>query len=168
MKFSVTTAAAIFLLLILASTLPAQDSTVYCPHFRMLLTDGRHVTGKDGILDNGTFTGTSKDGSSVSLKVEEIRSMDRSVGTKAGTYALMGAGMGLVTVLFAVVECIDNPNCHLDGSKVPPVALGFITAGAIIGAAVGSTSQRWEHVPLSRPMGLVDNRGVRLTLSIHF
>ncbi len=168
MKFSGKMAAAIVLLLALASTLPAQDSPVECKQFRMLLTDGSHVNGKDGVLANGAFSGTSKDGSSVNLKIEEIRSMDRSVGSKAGEGALLGAGLGALSVLLAIMQVNSDPDREVDGSKVPAVLVGFTAAGALIGAAVGSSSQRWEKVPLPAPMGIIDNRGLHLSFSIHF
>ncbi len=167
-NFSVKFAAGILLLLVLSSTLAAQDLPVNCSRFRLLLPDGRNVTGKDGVLLNGMFTGTTQDGIAVNLKVEEIRSIDRRVGTKARQGALIGACLGALIAIIAVVQINGDPDKGDDRGKFPALAAGFIGGGVLLGATIGSTSPRWEHVMYRKPMGSIDGRSVHLTLGVRF
>jgi hypothetical protein len=166
-KFLSTFVMALFVFA-LAINASAQNSGITCEKFRLRLATGAHVSGTKGVLTNDGFTGVRSDGTPITLKLDEIRSLDRQVGTQAGKGALIGGGIGLLSVFSALLNISSDENSSVDDSKILPVAVGFTAGGALIGMAVGSASSRWQHVSLAMPISLTGHRGLQLTFGFNF
>ena len=145
------------------------QETVQLEKFRVLLTTGERIEGHDGQLDENELRGMSSKDTALVIPRTGIRALDRSLGTKAGKYALMGAGIGLGTALLAYIaaesEASSDPYKEVDDSRVAPIMLGFTAGGALIGMAIGSGSQQWEKVPVQMSLGFnTDNGEIRMLL----
>jgi hypothetical protein len=148
----VTTTFLLFVILLAAQKLPAQENNIELGRFRVLLTTGERLEGRGGLLNSDGLTGTSSKGSPISYTGEEIRLLDRCTGNKGGKGALIGGGIGLATAVVALIaaesEASSDPFVEVDRSKIVPVFLGITGVGALIGWAVGSSKTTWENVPL--------------------
>lgn len=76
----------------------------------------------------------------------DIRYISVKSGNYAGTYAVYGGAIGLLSSLIAVLE---NEPYGNSGFYWTPFILGFTGGGAIIGGLVGVLSPRWKtlYVP---------------------
>jgi|GEM_PF-3988967 len=150
------------LILAAASQVTAED-TVTLDRFRLLMTNGTRLEGNDGVLTAERLEGTSDDGLSLSVPRQEIRALDRHAGTKSGKYALIGAGLGfgsaLLGYLLAEAEASSDPYKEVNKDMIAPVFIGFTAGGALIGLAVGASSQKWERVPLKPALGFDPQTG---------
>jgi hypothetical protein len=75
--------------------------------------------------------------------------------SRAGSYAAIGAGAGLMTALLAILQVESDPNQEIDSSKVGPVTAGLVGVGTLIGLAIGSKSPVWERQPTGAEVTIV-------------
>jgi len=145
----------------IASSIFAEDATVKCDHFRLHAKDGRHLTGKNGVFTNSGFRGTAKDGTLISLRLDEIQGIDRSNGSLAGRGALVGATVGA----FAILMRQNHPT---DKSKLLSAVLDAAGVGAIVGVAIGSAFYSWDPVVLPKSTVAAQSYGMQLTFGFNF
>ncbi|UCD18079.1 MAG: hypothetical protein JSV44_03990 [Candidatus Zixiibacteriota bacterium] len=126
----------------------AQDDSVTCSQFRVILNSGERIEGRNGILTSISLTGVSNKGRSIDIPRSEIWVIYRCSGSKAGKGALMGAGMGLITGIIAIIQLQADPEQEIDESKIAPGFLVLTGGAALIGMAIGSAFPTWERIPL--------------------
>lgn len=134
---------------------PEADPTRPVDDFLLILKSGERIEGRDGALTASRFTGTSKEGRHLTLLPDDIDTVYRKDGSRAGPLALYGAGIGLaisgVSILSAAVS---YPDAFSD-SRVLAGSAAFIGGstllGALIGLAIGATQPRWSVEPLVAP-----------------
>lgn len=160
--------ASILVLIGLAPTTWAQDSTLTCAKYRLLLKKGGHEVGTGGVIRGGEFSGQASDGSQSNYKVSEILRLDRLKGSKGGDGALIGAGLGAVTAISAIIQVETDPNMELREDRVLPVTLILVGGGALIGFLVGSSSDKWERVPLNKLVGVKTTGELGVQFSVRF
>ena len=139
-------------LLIVAQSVHAQETIKIFKQFRVLLKSGERYEGKEGHLSASDLEGTLKGGESMTIPRDDIRALDVSRGSNAGKYAMIGAGIGLLTSLTAALAAWsaseDDPLLEFQGGTAVAITAGFTIAGGLIGAAFGATQLKWERVPV--------------------
>lgn len=155
--------------LVLAVGAVSQDHTIACKEFRMLLKTGKRVTGTEATITSTEFAGKAFDGTEIRYPLGDVRSVDREIGTQAGKGALIGAGIGALSIVYAIIQISADENTVVDNSKVFPVTAVCVGGGALIGLAIGSGSSRWDRVQLPQITGSVlpDGR-LRFGLALRF
>lgn len=155
-------------LLVLASTFPpvalAQDESPTIGRYRILLNTGERLDGKDGRLFADHFEGNDRRGHPSRYELSEIVGIERKTGSKAGEYAAMGAGFGLITSLLAILQVEADSETELDSSAVIPVTGVLVGLSMLVGAAIGASNAEWESVDIGSRSSDA-GRQHRLTLS---
>jgi len=137
--------------------------------FRMLLYNGQHIEGDDGMLTATEFFGTSKSGQDIRLKRDEIKLLDVAGKSRTGKYAGIGALSGLVTAGLAILQVEADPELELNSERVVPITTALVGAGALIGALIGSQSTEWNNIPLNSSVGMSnDGKGLAFAMKISF
>lgn len=134
---------------------PEADPPRPVDDFLLILKSGERIAGRDGALTASRFTGTSNEGRHITLLPDDIDTVYRKSGSRAGPLALYGAGIGLaisgVSILSAAVS---YPDAFSD-SRVLAGSAAFIGGstllGGLIGLAIGATQPRWSVEPLVAP-----------------
>ena len=142
------------------SIVTAQETPLVKPGDRV------RVTAPDQALSKytGTLAGVYGDTlrlDTLHVPLQSVTRLDvhRGQKSKAGTGALIGAGVGAAAgVITALVVCAeDNRDCENAGSGLTAAAalvlgVGGALLGAGLGAVVGSNVKvdRWEEIPLDR------------------
>jgi hypothetical protein len=157
MKYVFSVFCCVLVLLFATGGLFAQDSTRTMRRFRVLLTTGERIEGKNGVLSPTSLEGTASTGIPVNVQRSDIRALDAYMGSQAAKWGLAGAGLGLLTGLLAVVEVAANPDVILNEGAAAGVTAGLTICGGLIGLLVGSQDARWESVPV-RKVTLIDPR----------
>jgi hypothetical protein len=116
--------------------------------FRLLTDTGQHIEGKDARLTADSLVARRSDGVSITLSRDRIRALDVSKGTNAGRAAAIGAGIGLLTGLLAIIQVSTDDTRVLKKGAAAGLTVGLTAGGGLIGFAVGSSSPRWQSVPL--------------------
>lgn len=145
----------------------AQDIVDF-ERFRVLLNTGERFEATDGILSADSLTAVKKGSDKFSIPLSEIRAMDRFKGTRATAGLMIGAGTGLLIVLFAIIQVEADPNRELREERVAPVLIGFTAAGGLIGWAVGSAMKKWERVPPGTYRTSIEFNGPRVMFTWRF
>lgn len=73
-----------------------------------------------------------------------IRYIAIKKGTYAGTYALAGGGIGLLSALYGVLSVKNDPTLDDTGMNWTPFIVGFTAGGTAIGALIGATKPKWQ------------------------
>ena len=139
------------------------QETVQLEKFRVLLTTGERIEGHDGQLDENELRGMSSKDTALVIPRTGIRALDRSLGTKAGKYALMGAGIGFATGFLVHIvisqSSVTTPYGQYQRNPSIMVIPGLTVGFALIGWSYGSGLQRWEKVPVQVDLGFSDETG---------
>jgi len=133
----------------------AQSTEGVFERFRLLLHTGERMEGYEGLLTETALQGRTESGTAISIPLQDIRSLDAARGSKARRNAFIGAGMGLLTSLYAVLSAASSPDESetLDTGKILPVTLGATVGGGLLGMVIGSGSPNWERVPIPNVQG---------------
>lgn len=139
-------------LLVLVQSVHAQEGVRELKNFRVLLRNGDRHEGKNGRLTEDSLEWAMKNGQPMTVPREEIRALDEARGSEAGKYAMIGAGIGLLSALTAALAAsaaaADDPSLEFKGGAAIAVTVGFTVAGGLIGAAIGASQKRWERIPI--------------------
>ena len=134
---------------------PASDEPRALGEFLVIARNGERIEGHGGRLTATRFTGISERGQPLDLPPEEITTLYRKEGSRAGVMALYGAGAGLVISGAVVLKTsLDAPELFRDDNalRVSLVAMGGSTLlGALIGLAIGAGQSHWSVQPLVAP-----------------
>ena len=163
--------AVLLMILMAAGTLSAQDNTTELERFRVLLTSGERIEGRDGSLTSDGLQGVSAKGDLVFVARSDIRLLDRYLGNNGGKGAKIGAAIGLGTAILSYImarsEAASDPYKEVDNSRIAPIFIGFAGVGALIGYAIGSSQTKWEKVPYGTGLGFDLRSGeARLVLTL--
>ncbi|NMO13512.1 hypothetical protein HPC49_09800 [Pyxidicoccus fallax] len=130
----------------------APDDSRELGEFLLLRKDGERIEGRDGSLSAARLTGSTADGKQLDVLREDIKTLYRKEGSRAGTLALAGAGTGLlVSGLIVLRVHVDNSDVFRDdrATAVSAAVIGGGTLlGALIGLAVGAGENDWRVEPL--------------------
>lgn len=123
--------------------------------FLVILKNGERIQGSGGALSAARFTGTSNEGRHLTLFPDDIETLYRKDGSRAGPMALYGAGVGLAISGSAILgTALAYPKDFTDPT-VLGVSAAFIggstVLGALIGLAIGAGQDRWSVAPLVTP-----------------
>jgi hypothetical protein len=135
-------------MLLSVQSISAKYSDTTFSRFRVLVRDGSRFEGNKGVLTATELRGTSTNGKSINIPRENLRALDRSTGTEAGKYGLIGAGLGLLTALMVVIEVNSSSDYFQPQYDQTALVGGFTGGGFLLGLAVGAGCTRWEHVQL--------------------
>lgn len=116
--------------------------------FRLLADTGQRIEGRDAQLTADSLVALRSDGVPITLPRDRIRALDVSKGTNAGRAAAIGAGIGLLTGLLAIAQVSMDDTRQLKRGAAVVLPIGLTAGGGLIGLVVGSSSPRWESVPL--------------------
>lgn len=115
--------------------------------------DGLRFVGALVAWDEATVTVYPRSGDAQVLRLDDVATIERSLGTKSnvGKGLLIGAGAGAALGLIITAAVGDT---EASTGEVMAVFGGLgIGAGALTGALIGqaSSGERWESVPFERP-----------------
>lgn len=136
------------LVLLLYQDISAQDSTRVMQRFRVLLKTGERIEGKNGVLSPASLEGTTKAGTTLNIQRSSIRALDVYAGSNMAKWGAVGAGLGLVTGLLAIIQVSADSDATLNEGAAVGVTAGLTIGGGLIGLLAGSRDSRWESVPL--------------------
>ncbi len=157
-------------LLCVAPGLAAQETTSF-DRILVRLTGGRCINADEGRLTSDSLV-IRTDGDRCSYARNEILSLSRYKGTRAGTGFLAGSAIGLGLGLILSID-LDRDEHAPESSVVETsdratyIFLGA-AGGGVIGMLIGESYERWKHVPLSPGLGIGENGSARLSLSFCF
>ncbi|MRS05507.1 hypothetical protein EG832_20170 [bacterium] len=108
---------------------------------------------KDLVLINDTvlqfsYSDMSGPGSLKQIPAKNIRYIGIKKGNHAASYGAYGAGVGLLSAIYGVLNVKSDP--YLDDSDVnwTPFIVGFTAGGGALGAIVGLCVPKWEMLYL--------------------
>lgn len=136
--------------------------------FRVLLHSGERIEGLNGVLKDSILVGKLKNGTSLSIKRDEIRLMDEASGTQVFKGAAIGGGLGLIVWIAAVANVEADPDRVLkeDATKI---GLTITAACVAVGALIGSFYNKWEKYPIETKLNFKpDINGVEFAVSLNF
>lgn len=81
----------------------AQDEIRSLTKFRVLTKSGDRFVGIDGRLSQETLAGTLRNGEAIVIPTSDIRALDVYTGSQSGKWTVIGAGLGLLTSLTAIL-----------------------------------------------------------------
>ena len=136
--------------------------------FRLLTSTGERVEGRNARLGADSLMAFDLDGKSFALSRDRIRVLDVSKGTNAGRGAAIGAGMGLLIGLLAAINVGMDDRYQLDGSAAVSVTAGLTVVGGLVGLAVGSSSPRWQSLPVRVAGVTPEGRAYAVSVSLRF
>ena len=116
--------------------------------FRAVDVEGRRIDGVDASWDGSILRGETRDGDPVAIEREDLRLLDVRTGSHAGRFAAIGAGVGALLVLAAVIEVGSDPDAELRTGRAIGVGVGATAIGAGIGALTGRQQSKWRNVDL--------------------
>ena len=140
--------AAVAVLASLAPPLVAQDAPSI-DKFRVLLRSGERIEGTNGALTRSDLRGQLSNGRDTIIARADLRSIDISNGSQVAKGAGIGAGIAGLSAITGILQAKADPQLSVDNSRVGPVIIAFTAVGALVGAAIGSTFDRWERVSLT-------------------
>jgi hypothetical protein len=79
------------------------------------------------------------------LTSSNVRYIAIKKGTYAGTYALAGGGIGLLSSLYGVLSVKSDPTLDDTGVNWAPFVIGFTAGGTALGALIGATKTKWQN-----------------------
>lgn len=158
-------ATALLLLAASASASRSQEPARPLSRFRALLRTGEHIEGRGGVFTATTLRGRLRDGRDISIATTDVTALDVRTGSQMLKGAAVGAGFSALTAALAILAVENDPTLETEGTTFGGVFVGFTIAGALIGAAVGSRFDQWDHVALG--LSPSPNRA-RLGLSFRF
>jgi len=80
------------------------------------------------------------------LSVRDLRYVSVKQGTRALTYGLIGAGVGLFSVALTNVEYGNNQ--YMQGYNWAPLYIGMTLGCGVVGAIIGSFDHKWKRLYL--------------------
>ncbi len=161
-----------FIIFVVLSTSAAAQEEVLLDKFQVIIRSGE-LEGVEGVLDGTSLQGYKLDGTPINIPRNEIRNLYAYKGSKAGPYALAGAGFGFLTSLLGVLsaygESAGDPYREVKEDRIVPIVAGFTVGGALIGGLIGLGHKTMERVPVrGRPSISSRNGGVQLAFSVPF
>ncbi len=157
-------------LLCVASGLAAQETTNF-DRILVTLTEDRCIDADQGRLTSDSLV-IRTDGDRLSYARNELVSLSRYKGTRAGTGFLAGSLIGLGLGLILSID-LDRDEYAPERSvmersdRATYIFLGA-AGGGLIGVLIGESSKRWEQVPLYPGFGIGENGSARLSLTFRF
>lgn len=137
------------------SDAPAPGDPQPISEFLVVLKNGERIEGSDGALSGVRFTGTSNEGRHLTLLPDDIETLYRKDGSRAGPMALYGAGVGLaISGVSILTTAVYYPKAFTDVRVLGGSAAfigGSTLLGALIGLAIGAGQDRWSVAPLVAP-----------------
>jgi hypothetical protein len=161
----------VLLLFLVSFNVFAQKEGVVHPRFRALLQSGERIEGKNGYFTSADFIGVLDTGEELRISKNDIKVLDVSSGSKAGQYALMGAGVGLLTSLTAIIsaasEVSEDPDLELNTGAIVSVTLGVTGISALVGGIIGANQTKWTRVPIRTSFKFeLNGEGTRFTVYV--
>ncbi len=80
------------------------------------------------------------------LSAEEVRYISVRHGSRALTYGLIGAGIGLASSLIAVASVSVDPSVDDSNANYAPIIIGFTVGCGFIGAVIGAFNYKWKRL----------------------
>jgi hypothetical protein len=142
-----TLALVLSLLVILSVSTNAQDTIKTYNKYVIVRQNGDRMEGRDGTLTPTQFNGVLLNGTQFNLQKNEIKTLYIEGGTRAGTYALYGGAIGLVTSLASILGASSSV-AGVDEEKAIILTAALTGGGAIIGGLIGSSSTEWRIEPV--------------------
>jgi len=107
---------------------------------KLMLNNYQSVKAKNLVLTNDStiYYVNSSNGIQKVIHVKDVKFLSEKNGSYALKYGLIGAGIGLTSVLFA--QMLNNS----EDVNLAPMYLGFTAGGAVFGAIIGASSSKWK------------------------
>ena len=140
--------ALVALVAILAGTLfggplAAQDTTSAARAI-VILPDNSRFEVSDLVIDGGQVSFWRDRAGQTTMGLPDIAAIRVHRGTRAKQYALIGAGIGVVSAVLAVAQ--TEAQFGDEEVSAAPWILGFGLGFGLLGAVIGSTSDVWEGI----------------------